>query len=37
MRMQKLINFIKIIIRGGLIVLNDGFICLPVKKRYRHF
>ncbi|WP_034526777.1 CDP-glycerol glycerophosphotransferase family protein [Secundilactobacillus oryzae] len=30
--MQKLINFIKIIIRGGLIVLNDGFICLPVKK-----
>lgn len=30
---QKFINCIKILIRGGLIVINDGFICLPVKKR----
>lgn len=29
---RKFINCIKILIRGGLIVINDGFICLPVKK-----
>jgi len=33
MFIQKLVKTIKIIIRGGLIVINDGFICLPVKKR----
>ncbi|WP_353485800.1 CDP-glycerol glycerophosphotransferase family protein [Apilactobacillus xinyiensis] len=29
---NKLINCIKILIRGGLIVINDGFIYLPIKK-----
>ncbi|QBP17978.1 CDP-glycerol glycerophosphotransferase family protein [Acetilactobacillus jinshanensis] len=33
----RLIKLIKIIIRNGLIVLNDGLICLPVKKNYYLF
>lgn len=32
-----LIKIIKIIIRNGLIVINDGLICLPVKRRYYLF
>ncbi|MBW1605516.1 CDP-glycerol glycerophosphotransferase family protein [Lactobacillus sp. Sy-1] len=29
---NKMIKMVKIVIRYGLIVINDGFICLPVKK-----
>ncbi|XIF19727.1 MAG: CDP-glycerol glycerophosphotransferase family protein [Acetilactobacillus jinshanensis] len=32
-----LVKIIKIIIRNGLIVINDGLICLPVKKGYYLF
>lgn len=29
---KKLVKIAKLIIRNGLIVLNDGFICMPIKK-----